>query len=59
MTTELAKGVYWVGAVDWGLRFFHGFELSTHRGSSYNSYLIVDDKVALVDAVGTRSRTSS
>lgn len=51
MTTELAKGVYWVGAVDWGLRFFHGFELSTHRGSSYNSYLIVDDKVALVDAV--------
>ncbi|MDQ7781076.1 MAG: flavodoxin domain-containing protein [Planctomycetota bacterium] len=51
MTTELKKGVFWVGAVDWGLRLFHGHELSTHRGSTYNSYLIVDKKVALVDAV--------
>src|ERR1035437_5657585 len=51
MALELAKGVYWVGVVDWDLRQFHGHELSTHRGSSYNSYLIVDDKVALVDTV--------
>src|SRR3972149_1763858 len=51
MITELKKGVYWVGVVDWGLRRFHGHELSTHRGSSYNSYLIVDEKVALVDTV--------
>jgi flavorubredoxin len=51
MVTELAKGVYWVGVVDWGIRHFHGHELSTHRGSSYNSYLIVDDKIALVDTV--------
>jgi len=51
MVTELAKGVYWVGAVDWSLRTFHGHELSTHRGSSYNAYLIVDEKVALIDAV--------
>jgi anaerobic nitric oxide reductase flavorubredoxin len=51
MVTELAKGVYWVGVVDWGLRFFHGHELSTPRGSTYNSYLIVDDKIALVDTV--------
>ena len=51
MVTELAKGVYWVGVVDWGLRHFHGHELSTHRGSSYNAYLIVDDKIALVDTV--------
>ncbi len=51
MVTELAKGVYWVGVVDWGLRLFHGHELSTHRGSSYNAYLIVDDKIALVDTV--------
>lgn len=49
MVTELAKGVYWVGVVDWGLRLFHGHELSTHRGSTYNSYLIVDEKIALVD----------
>jgi flavorubredoxin len=51
MVTELAEGVYWVGVVDWGLRHFHGHELSTHRGSSYNAYLIVDNKTVLVDTV--------
>jgi len=51
MVTELKPGVYWVGVVDWALRRFHGVELSTHRGSAYNSYLIVDEKVALVDTV--------
>jgi anaerobic nitric oxide reductase flavorubredoxin len=49
MITELAQGVYWVGIVDWGLRKFHGHELSTHRGSTYNSYLILDEKIVLVD----------
>ena len=53
MITELKKGVYWVGVVDWGIRSFHGQELSTHRGSSYNAYLILDEKVALVDTVGS------
>ncbi|MFH1382142.1 MAG: flavodoxin domain-containing protein [Chloroflexota bacterium] len=51
MITELAKGVYWVGVVDWALRHFHGYELSTHRGSSYNAYLITDEKNVLVDTV--------
>lgn len=51
MPVELAKGVYWVGFVDWTLRHFHGHELSTHRGSSYNAYLIVDEKNVLVDTV--------
>ena len=51
MVTTLAEGVYWVGVVDWALRRFHGHELSTHRGSSYNSYLIVDEKIVLVDTV--------
>jgi len=51
MITEIADNVYWVGAVDWGLRHFHGHELSTHRGSSYNAYLIVDEKTVLVDTV--------
>ena len=51
MVSELVKGVYWVGVVDWGLRHFHGQELSTHRGSTYNSYLIVDEKTVLVDTV--------
>lgn len=51
MVTEIAKGVYWVGVVDWGLRHFHGHELSTHRGSTYNAYLIMDEKTVLVDTV--------
>jgi len=51
MVTKLAKNVYWVGVVDWSLRRFHGHELSTHRGSTYNSYLIVDEKTVLVDTV--------
>jgi len=51
MVTELTKGVYWVGVVDWGIRHFHGHELSTHRGTTYNSYLICDEKIALVDTV--------
>lgn len=51
MVTQLTEGVYWVGVVDWALRQFHGHELSTHRGSSYNSYLIIDDKRVLVDTV--------
>jgi len=53
MAIELKQGVYWVGVVDWELRHFHGHELSTHRGSSYNAYLIVDRKIALVDTVWT------
>lgn len=48
---EIKKDIYWVGIKDWGLRHFHGQELSTHRGSSYNSYLIKDKKIALVDTV--------
>jgi anaerobic nitric oxide reductase flavorubredoxin len=51
MVNQLAEGVYWVGVVDWALRKFHGHELSTHRGSSYNSYLLTDEKVVLVDTV--------
>ncbi len=51
MITELKPGLFWVGVVDWGIRHFHGFELSTHRGTSYNAYLIRDEKTALVDTV--------
>ena len=47
--TQLAPGIYWVGAVDWDLRYFHGY--ITQRGSSYNAYLIVDTKIALIDTV--------
>jgi len=51
MVEKLTEGVYWVGVVDWALRHFHGHELSTHRGSTYNAYLIVDEKIVLVDTV--------
>lgn len=48
---EIKKNIYWVGAKDWDLRMFHGHEYSTHRGSTYNSYLIKDEKTVLVDTV--------
>ncbi|MCJ7689685.1 MAG: anaerobic nitric oxide reductase flavorubredoxin, partial [Clostridiaceae bacterium] len=41
----------WVGKIDWELRTFHGEEYSTHKGSSYNSYLIKDEKTVLIDTV--------
>jgi flavorubredoxin len=46
---KLADGIYWVGVVDWNLRDFHGY--TTPRGATYNAYLIVDEKIALVDTV--------
>lgn len=49
MSFEITDGIKWVGKIDWELRSFHGEELSTHRGSSYNSYLIRDEKTALID----------
>lgn len=39
----------WVGKIDWELVTFHGNELSTFRGSSYNSYLVRDQKTVLID----------
>ncbi len=46
---ELKPGIYWVGAIDWALRNFHGY--TTERGATYNAYLIVDEKIALIDTV--------
>lgn len=51
MSFKIKDGITWVGKVDWELRSFHGEDLSTHRGTTYNSYLIRDDKVALIDTV--------
>ena len=51
MAKQLTQKVSWVGKIDWELKHFHGDELSTHKGSSYNSYLIRDEKVALIDTV--------
>jgi len=46
---ELAKGIYDVGVMDWNIRDFHGY--STDRGTSYNAYLILDEKITLIDTV--------
>ncbi len=51
MSKQISKHVSWVGKVDWELTRFHGDEYSTHRGSSYNSYLCRDQKTALIDTV--------
>ncbi len=51
MAKQITKMVSWVGKVDWELTHFHGDELSTRHGSSYNSYLIRDQKTALIDTV--------
>lgn len=51
MAKKITDKVTWVGKIDWELRRFHGDELSTNRGSSYNSYLVRDEKVALIDTV--------
>ncbi len=46
---EVCRDIYWVGAIDWSGRDFHGFE--TRRGLTYNSYLVTDEKNALIDGV--------
>ena len=51
MIFKVKNNVDWVGKIDWELRKFHGDEYSTHRGSTYNSYLIKEEKTALIDTV--------
>mgnify|MGYP005840173213 CR=1 FL=1 len=46
---KITSDVYWVGAVDWAIRDFHGY--LTARGTTYNAYLVMADKVTLVDTV--------
>ena len=49
MPLEIAPKIYDVGVVDWAVRDFHGYK--TERGASYNSYLIMDEKICLIDTV--------
>jgi anaerobic nitric oxide reductase flavorubredoxin len=51
MSFKINDSVTWVGKIDWDLQTFHGEEYSTHKGSSYNSYLIRDEKTVLIDTV--------
>ncbi len=49
--TKVSENIFWVGAVDWNIRHFHGFSYSTHHGTTYNAYLVVDKKTVLIDSV--------
>lgn len=49
MSKKITDRVTWVGKVDWELKKFHGDEYTTQKGSSYNSYLIRDEKIVLID----------
>jgi len=51
LSFKIKNNVYWVGKTDWELRKFHGNEYSTNRGSTYNSYLIREEKIVLIDTV--------
>ena len=46
---KITDNVYWVGAIDWAVRDFHGY--LTQRGTTYNAYLIMADKITLIDTV--------
>ena len=46
---EIAKDIYWLGVIDWNIRDFHGYYI--YQGTTYNSYLIMDEKITLIDAV--------
>ena len=51
MKKKIAANVDWVGKVDWELQRFHGDEFSTHKGSTYNAYLVQEEKTVLIDTV--------
>ena len=46
---KITEHVWWVGAIDWALKEFHGY--TTHRGTTYNAFLIMADKITLIDTV--------
>ena len=52
MSFNIKNNVFWVGKTDWELRKFHGDEYSTHRGSTYNAYLIKEEKAAAFGCYG-------
>ena len=46
---KITDRVWWVGAIDWAIRDFHGY--LTSRGTTYNAYLVLADKITLLDTV--------
>ncbi|MDR6924355.1 anaerobic nitric oxide reductase flavorubredoxin [Pseudomonas sp. BE134] len=54
MSIHVKNNIHWVGQRDWEVRDFHGTEYKCHKGSSYNSYLIREEKTVLIDTVDHR-----
>jgi len=48
---KILPDIYSLGVIDWAVRNFHGHTYTTKRGTTYNAYLMLDDKVTLVDTV--------
>ena len=46
---QISPKVWWVGAIDWQLKEFHGY--TTRRGSTYNAFLVMDERITLIDTV--------
>ncbi len=46
---KIADNIYWVGVIDWHIRDFHGY--STYKGTTYNAFIILDEKIVLIDTV--------
>ena len=46
---KVSESIYWVGAIDWNIRDFHGY--ATYQGTTYNAFLILDEKITLIDTV--------
>ena len=55
--TEIKKDIYWVGVVDWNIHDFHGYSRSP-QGTTYNAYLVMDEKITLFDSATQIGRAS-
>lgn len=55
--TEIKKDIYWVGVVDWNIHDFHGYSRSP-QGTTYNAYLVMDEKITLFDSVPAKFQTN-
>jgi flavorubredoxin len=50
---EIKENIFWVGAVDWELRDFHGYARAG-KGTTYNAFIVRDEKISLFDTVNSR-----
>jgi len=51
MSFKITDNVTYIGIIDWSIRKFHGEQLTTNHGTTYNSYIVKDEKIALIDTV--------